>query len=187
MIINSKHTLSDMPKILPLLAVSKQDLLKECSKFEMPKTIQGVEPMALSKITILQQSWIWDIKDTTELLLAYCEIYFGITKKQSNWLAKCPLIDFYRFAYEVQKQSIKYAEELGNIQVELTDDEKKAGYGDKDPNGLLNMVYAMSNKKHISMEAAWNYPVVEYIFTFQNEAKESNRQRKYNKIISEKK
>lgn len=185
MIITAKHKLKDIPKILPLLAVSGQDLLKECSKFDMPKTIQGIEPMKHSKITILQQSAIWDIKDNAELLNAYAEIFFGITKKHTTWLANCPIIDFYRFAFEVQQQSIRYAEELSNIKVELTEAEKKAGYGEKDPNGLLNLVYAMANKKHVSMEVAWNYPLVEYIFTFQNDAKESNRQRKYNKIISE--
>jgi len=134
---------------------------------------------------MLQQSAIWDEKDNENLMQLYAEIFFGIKKDHTKWLMKCPLIDFYRFCFEVQTQSVKYAEEFSKIKVELTAAEKKAGYGDSDPNGLVNMVYSMSNKKHVSMEVAWNYPVVEYIYTFQTDAKESNRQRKYNKIMSE--
>lgn len=187
MIITSKHKLKDIGKILPLANLANVDLLKECSKFDMPKTIQGIEPMKHHKITILQQSWIWDIKDKSDLLIAYADIFFGIKKKHEKWLTNCPLIDFYRFCFEVQQQSIRYADEFAKIKVELTEDEKKAGFGDKDPNGLVSMVYSMSNKKHVSMEVAWQYPVVEYIYSFQTDAKESNKQRKYNKIIAEKK
>ena len=187
MLITHKTKLKEIGNILPISTLAGVDLLEECSKFDMPEMIQGIKPMKHSAITILQQSWIWDIKDTTELLLAYVEIFFGIKEKQEKWLLQCPLIDFYRFAWQVKEQSMRYAEAFAEIKVELTEEEKKAGYGDKDENGLTNMVLAMSNKKGISMSEAWNYPLVEYIYTFQHEAKESNRQRKYNKIIAEKK
>lgn len=187
MIITEKTKLKDIGKILPLAQLAGVDLLFECSKYKMPEKIRGIKPLKHSAIIILQQSWIWDIKDTTDLLLAYVEIFFGIKEKQEKWLLKCPLIDFYRFAWEVKEQSLRYAEAFNEIKVELTEDEKKAGFGDKDDNGLVNMVLAMSNKKGISMKQAWDYPLVEYIYTFQHDAKESNKQRKYNKIISEKK
>jgi len=187
MIITHKTKLKEIGNILPISTIAGVDLLQECSQFDMPKEIQGIKPMKHSAITILEQSWIWDTKDTTELLLAYVEIFFKIKEKQEKWLTECPLIDFYRFAWEVKEQSLRYAEAFNEIKVELTEDEKKAGFGDKDENGLTNMVLAMSNKKGISMSEAWNYPLVEYIYTFQHDAKESNKQRKYNKIISEKK
>lgn len=187
MIINEKTKLKDIPKILPLAELAKVDLMKECSKFKMPTKIRGIEPMKHSAITILQQSWIWDIKDTTELLLAYVEIFFGIKEKQERWLLKCPLIDFYRFAYEVKEQSLKYAKAFSEIKVELTELEKKAGFGEKDENGLTNLVLQMADKKGISMNEAWEYKLVEYIYTFQNDAKNSNRQRKYNKLSNERK
>ncbi|HAT76758.1 MAG TPA: hypothetical protein DCS19_07910 [Flavobacterium sp.] len=187
MIITHKTKLKEIVNILPIAQLAGTDLLLECSKFAMPKEIQGIKPMKHSAITILQQSWIWDIKDTKDLLLAYVEIFFGVKEKQEEWLKKSPLIDFYRFAWEVKEQSLRYADAFAEIKVELTEDEKKAGFGDKDENGLTNMVLSMSNKKGISMKDAWDYPLVEYIYTFQHDAKESNRQRKYNKIISEKK
>lgn len=187
MIITSKTKLKDIWKVLPVAELAKTDILAECSKFEMPKKIRGIEIMKHSKITILQQSWIWDIKETDKLLIAYAEIFFGITKNHEKWLKECPLIDFYRFAHEVKEQSKRYADEFANIRVELSEDEKKAGYGDADPHGLAGMVASMADKRGVSMEVAWNYPIVEYIFVFSRDAAAANKQRAYNKIISEKK
>lgn len=187
MIITSKTKLKDIEKVLTVAKLAGVDILEECAKHPMPEKIRGIEPLKLSKISILQQSWIWDIKDNNELLSAYCEIFFGIKKNHEKWLKNCPLIDFYRFCHEVKEQSNRYAEELSNIKVELSEEEKKAGYGDADPHGLAGMVASMAEKRGVSMEQAWNYPVVEYIFIFSRAAADSNKQRRYNKIISEKK
>jgi len=185
--ITDKTLLKEIASILTIANITKTDILEQCSKFPMPTHIQGIEVMKHSKITILQQSWIWDITDTNELLKAYAELFFGIKNNHEKWLSKCPLIDFYRFAWEVKEKSNYYAQEFSNIKIELTEDEKKAGYGDKDENGLSGMVLSMADKRGVSMSEAWNYPLVEYIFVFSRQAKESNKQRKYNKIISEKK
>ena len=186
--ITEKHKLKDMAEIAILLECSETDLLTECAKYPFTGKIRGIVPKSFDDMTMREQVWLWDIKQTTELLSAICQIFFNIPEKNvEKWLLKCPLIDFYSFVDSVNKRSIAHADLFSNLKVDLTEEEKKAGYGETTKSGAKTMVMEMSERRQITIDEAWDLKVIEYYLVFEHATEAANRQRRLNKIYNEKK
>lgn len=200
MVINEKTRLREMQTIAPFASLAGVDLLDKCSKFNMPTSIRGIKPMPFYNVSMQNLAWIWDIKDAQDLMIAICEIFFysqlpkwrklinnDSAKWAERWLLDAPLIDFYRFAYQVSDDAMNAADQFSKIQIKLTEEERAAGYGHTDPDSVKKMIDAFARRQGISsMDDAANYAWVHYLFVFKNDADEQNRQRKYNEILANK-
>ena len=201
MIITAKTKLKEMSRIQPILNLSNVDILAECSKFKMPDKIRGIRPLKFYDMSFNDLGWLWDIKEPNELMTAIVEIFFysqlpkwkkWLHKDSEKWCVKwlfnVPLIDFYNFANEVSNRTKQEADEFSKMKLELSDDEKKAGYGQPDKDSIAKMKDSFARRQGISsLEDAGNYSWTIYKFVFRIDIEEANRQRRYNKIISEKK
>lgn len=173
-----------MAKIYPLLQCSDIDLMKECAKHKFSGAIRGIKPKPFDDITMREQVWLWDIKDSREQLNAICEIFFK--RDPEKWLLKCYLIDFYSFVNQVIERSIYHANLFSNLKVDLTEEEKKAGYGEGTKSGVKSMVLEMSELRQISIDEAWDLKVIEYYLVFEHRIDNINRQRKLQEIYNQK-
>lgn len=194
--ITEKTKLKDMNKIYPLIKLWDKDLITECAAFKVPEKINGIKPLIFSKVPFSHLAALWDIKDSDKLMSAIVEIFFySQTNKKKDvdqwvekFLNKALLIDFYNFANSVIKWAESEAKYYGSLKVELSDNEKKAGYGKPDKNSIRKMIDTFAKRQHISsLEEAGNYSNSIYKFVFTVDVEEANKQRAYNKIISAKK
>jgi len=200
MIITGKTKLKEMTRISPILNLTNTDILKECSKFTMPDKIRGITPLKFYDMSFNNLGWLWDIKQPNELMTAIVEIFFysklnrfkkwlhkDSEKWAARWLFNAPLIDFYNFANEVSTRIKQEAEEFSKMKLDLSEDEKAAGYGQPDKDSIAKMKDSFARRQGISsLEDAGNYSWTIYKFVFRVDIEEANRQRKYNEIISKK-
>ena len=200
MVITERTKLRDMPKILPIASLAGVDLMEQCKKFGIASSIRGITPMPFYNLSMNDLAWLWDITDPNDMLTAIAEVFFypGLPswKKKlhknseqwaTKWIRSCPVIDFYRYAYEIVEQIKSAAETFSKMQVNLTEDERAAGYGQPDNESVQKMIDAFARRQHISsLEIAAKYPWVNYRFVFQCDVDEQNRQRRYNEIVAKK-
>ena len=196
--ITDKTKLKAMAKLAILIDLSDVDILKECSKYPLPEKIRGIKPVQTFNIPFRDLAWLWDIKEANERIIAICEIFFypNLSKFKKfffrksdtwakRWLFNCPLIDFYNFANYVNKWIEQEAKDYSNMKIDLTKEERQAGYGDTDPLAVKKMIDTFAKRQHISdLEEASKYPCSVYKFVFKVDIDEANKQRRYNKIIS---
>jgi hypothetical protein len=200
MVITEKTKLKNIADVLTVASVANVDLMQECAKFPMPETIKGVRVEPFYSISFKNLAWLWDISVPEEKVIAIAEvfIYCNLSERDKKrnpdsekwakrWLPDVPLIDFYRVANEVNASIVSAAADFAKMQVNLTAEEKEAGYGAKDNNAIQKMVDAFARRQRISShEDAANYPWTIYKFVFQIDIDEQNRQRKLNEITAKK-
>ena len=189
-----------MKVIAPLASLAGVDILEQCKRFEVPAVIRSVRPLPFYNVSMTNLAWLWDITDTWQYMVAVTEIFFypalpwwcrrlfpDSEKWAKRWLLNAPVIDMYRFVYEVTEQCKQAAEQFSKMQINLSDDEKQAGYGQPDPESVQKMIDAFARRQRISsLEVAGNYQWTHYRFVFKADVDEQNRQRKLNIIIAEK-
>ncbi len=201
MVITSKTQLREMVRIVPVASLAGVDILEQCKRFAMPDKVRGLTPVPFYNLSMKNLAWLWDVVDGDDMMKAVAEIFFYPSlpawkrrhvHKQSDvwaakWLLRCPVIDFYRYTYEIIEQVKAAAEAFSKMQVNLSKDEKAAGYGQPDPEAVHKMIDAFAQRQRISsLEEAADYAWVHYRFVFQNDVNEQNRQRKYNEIVAKK-
>jgi hypothetical protein len=197
MIINQNTLLREMSNIMPIVSLTDVDILKECSKFSMPERIRGLKIVRFSDVSFRNLIWLWDIAGPEQMMIALAEVFFypnlpawrkWLNKDSEKWAIRwfpgCPLIDFYRFAYEM-KENIRHAgDDFANMRIDLSEEEKQAGYGSPDPESTRKMIDSFARRQRISsLEEASDYSWAVYRFVFKVDIDEANRQRKYNKIL----
>ena len=189
-----------MKVIQPIAELAGVDVFEKSKEFSVPEKIRGLIPVPFYNISMKNLAWLWDTKDPKDMLLAIVEIFFysgrpwwckrifkDSEKWSKRWLMGAPLIDFYRFAYEIIEQTKQAAEQFSKMQINLSDEEKEAGYGQPDPESVQKLIDAFARRMGInSLEAAADYPWTHYRFVFKSDVDEQNRQRKLNIIIAEK-
>jgi hypothetical protein len=187
-----------MDVILPLLELAKMDIMQEVKQFTPPAKLQRIAPLPFASISFKNLAWFWSITDPKEMIIAICEVFYypNLNRLQklfnpksekwaSKWLPDCPVIDFYRFVGVVTNAVSDAAEDFSRMQVELTPEEKQAGYGAKDPESIQKMIYQFAQRMGINdLEKAAEYPWVVYRFVFKTEIENANKQRAYNKILN---
>ena len=197
--ITAKTKLKEMIFIAPLIDLADMDIVKECAKFERPEKIRGLKPVEFYDISFNNLAWLWDIKDSNEFILAIAEIFFfpktnkwfqdfkDAEKWAKQWILNVPLIDFYNYCNYIKEQAEKAAQEFAAMKLNLSEEEKQAGYGATDPESIMKMIDSFAKRQHISsLEEAGNYSWSVYRFVFKVDIDEANRQRKYNEIITNK-
>ena len=201
MVITAKTKLRDMAVIAPIASLANIDILEKCKAFSVPEKIRGLKPIQFYNVSMTNVAWLWDVKDPKEMLIAICEVMFypslpawkrkyiyrDSEKWAKKWMLKCPLIDFYRYAFEVSELLKSAANDFAKMQVNLTEEEREAGYGQPDPESVQKMIDSFARRQGIaSLEEAGNYPWSHYRFVFKNDVDEQNKQRKYNEILANK-
>lgn len=201
MIITQNTKLRDMAIIAPIASLARVDVLEKCKPFAVPDKIRGLQPMPFYNVSMTNVAWLWDIEDPKEMLTAICEVFFypalpkwkrkyiylDSVKWAAKWMLGCPLIDFYRYAYEVSEQLKSAANDFAKMQINLSEEEREAGYGQPDPESVQKMIDSFARRQGIaSLEEAGNYPWTHYRFVFKNDVDEQNKQRRYNEILAKK-
>jgi len=198
--ITDKTKLKEMERLAILINLADVDILKECSKYPLPEKIRGIKPVAFADVPFINLAWLWDIKESSERIMAICEIFFypqlpkwkrklykHSDKWAQRWLLNCPLIDFYNFANSVNEWIQKEAKDYSNMKIDLTKEERAAGYGDPDPLAVKKMIDTFARRQGFAdMDEAARQPNVVYKFVFKIDIENANKQRKYNKVISDK-
>ena len=201
MIITQNTKLRDMAIIAPIASLAGVDVLEKCKPFAVPDKIRGLQPMPFYNVSMTNVAWLWDIEDPKEMLNAICEVFFypalpkwkrkyiysDSVKWAAKWMLGCPLIDFYRYAYEVSEQLKSAANDFAKMQINLSEEEREAGYGQPDPESVQKMIDSFARRQGIaSLEEAGSYPWTHYRFVFKNDVDEQNKQRRYNEILAKK-
>ena len=196
MVITEKTKMAEMGRIMPVLTLANTDLLKECARFPMPVKIRGLHVQPFHSVSFKNLAWLWDITDPKKMMIAITEIFIypalptwrkWLNKDSESWANKwiptAPLIDFYRVVYEINEQIRNAADQFAKIQVKLSEEEKQAGYGGKDPEAVRKMIDSFARRQGIqSLDVAADYPWTHYLFVFKIDADEQNRSRKLSEI-----
>lgn len=196
MVITEKTKMAEMGRIMPVLTLANTDLLKECARFPMPVKIRGLHVQPFHSVSFKNLAWLWDITDPKKMMIAITEIFIypalptwrkwlnkDSEKWANRWIPKAPLIDFYRVVYEINEQIRNAADQFAKIQVKLSEEEKQAGYGGKDPEAVRKMIDSFARRQGIqSLDVAADYPWTHYLFVFKIDADEQNRSRKLSEI-----
>jgi hypothetical protein len=175
--------------------LAKVDIMAECSKFEPCERLRGIEAVKFYDIQFNQLAWLWDIADEKEMAIAIVEIFIWPKRNLlqriryrsiENFIMNCPMIEFYNFCGNIQSKVQQAAKDFSSMQIDLTDLERKAGYGKPDPAGVQKMIDTFSKRQRIpdhedAGKRAWSI----YLFVFRTDIEEANKQRKYQQLMAE--
>lgn len=198
--VTSRTKMREFGCISAILRISDVDLVAECSKFDPPREMNGVELLDFDRLSFWNLAQLWDCEDKEKLMYMLIELFAmsQLTEKDrkkikdtrkwcDSYILGCSVIDFYSFILHTSKNIEKVSELFSSIKVEVSDEEKQAGYGSDDRLATQKTILAFARDMGVnSIEEAENRPWGQYYILFKAQADEANRQRRYSKILNAK-
>lgn len=193
--ITEKTKVREMAEMKHYIDLAKIDIMKECTKFAPVNSLRGIKAVPFYDIQFNQLAWLWDISDAKQMAEAIIEVFIWPNRSFlqrlkyrsiEKFILNCPMIDFYNFCGNMQNQTKKAAQSFSEMRIDLTELERKAGYGQPDPAGVQKMIDTFARRQGIpdhedSGKRAWSI----YLFVFKTDIDEANKQRKYQQLSME--
>lgn len=186
--------MKDVSAVVTVAECAKFDLLAKCMEFPYPETLKGIKPKLFDDISFGELTEMWDETNSDNLIKLINEfmlfpvqkMYKTIETFNKVWLPKCPLINFYRFMGETLNRIGNTKKLFSELKINLTEEEKAAGYGAEGMDSKITMLFAYSTRMGIDVREAEKIPWPIIYTYFKIEIDDANRQRKLNDIILEK-
>lgn len=116
--ITEKTKMKELARIEPILACSRQELLTEIKRFDVPTKVAGIEVIDASLIGLEDMLDIWNVKTEQDVLNLTAKCFLGLEPKD---IPNLPLIDFLRLSIHLQDTATKAAELFRSLKREPKD------------------------------------------------------------------